>query len=1700
MTELLCRWLNEELQLSRRLEPQTLSQELASGFIIGEILHRYKLQDDFSAFSKASTAEAKLNNFTRVEAPLRLLGVAFDTKVARGLMRAEPGVATRLLYQLHVALQRMRRAGLTGAALQAMQPPAPARLHALGTEMYQQQLKGKVARQVEVNLQQLTSTFEQRAREREAGRVMQELKQREAREQTLMEQRKREQAKLHQKRRRQDELMAQLQAATVRLPAPPLNRTLQAITARRHQQQQRIAQNTLMEIHLFEKTLKMRVSTGYDNPDKVEYVGEIRRRLQEDGQARNQREKRRRAVLVQQLQAQRDMEELDRVEELVGRLMRQSQQEQRVAVQLLLTRQHKETVRQNRLERHYQLAERRHREFLEALDADAARSRWESEEKREQAERERELHAHLLAERMAARHAWHKQMCMGIVLHVVDLATRQAEYRELTGRNIPKQLLREWRELFVLELPVYDPPDPKDTSESTVSMAHKEAQAALDEQDFLDYLGMKGEWQAVDGSSAMEPPPNNAVLGHVVRHICTLVRPPRSLAPPVALPPSSIRACVLGKPFSGKTSCLQRLSQECGLVTLNVSALLLESMETYNASLYSTEHEEDDERIVAEGDDNHEEADPVTHAELPCSVELGRQASEVLAQGGVVPDQLLVFLVLQALRELPEQTGWILDGFPATVQQAKLLEKALTGWNEDLEEGNSKEMGQQGSGTASGKVSLLVQDPFAPPKAPPPPPALDLALVLTLSDSAAFERAESAEAVDNGAEVDLHQLPNKLVGFEKHWPDLEQWFGPRHGVLQSVCAQTDPDLLYQGMKRIFEQTLLHKQQISKPKEEPLLEDNTAAIIQQPPMVDMDQPQDEEIPTMLGEVPSTPTIGSQQKGASPGRSPKGSRRRTSKSPASEDKKERAKSKEKKGKSPPRSGKAKGAGKEQAIPEPIAVETVPPGPTPGSSEWEYVDQPLTLEMATYLGGFWDNMERTYISNCKTVFHNLRREREAIVHHLYDIRQEFVEFLRRPDHKQEFVQRWQIELNELPGYLRGDDDTRAEMHQRAQDLKEKLWDITDGRKEEAEKELLSVMHDGWLNARLAAFANHYITLMQVEMERWQDAVLFLRDYYVGIQGRVGAGGLGGEREAFRLPLLPPPPPAPAADEEKASRAAPGKSGADATVTGPGSPSSRERASRVRGGRDKSDAQSSESPTSHASQEIIQEASQAALAVAALMVSEELAVLEQNGRDDEQKDGERAASGSRKPTSGKAKGSKNVKKKEPKGSGKKKGTPSPSVPMQVEEENPEVVAEKQRKAKMHQEHACALKHEETCLRQRLDTVKEQALSAIGALRAASAEAYQAMQDSLGQRYRAEMHSIEQLLDVIQGAVESGTPLQPELVLQQDSFYLSTEALMYEEPPPPAPPQPSEPLHPHYFTVEQLMSFHRHLLEAAPAGYISTLDFIDFLHDLGSGGTGSECLPAAWLNMSRTQIAAIAHEVQGGVELLDWRRLLVLAAWPWPLPSVTRLLAVLAACRKADPESSGFLSQEQYDQIELWFKDAVPTEDKCDLYDRLGNLKQALFTLLGQGEKIDYKSMLLYLACGEDGQDGFYRALSVAAAAGAAMALPGNPSTPPAQTEDLDSGPLEFVSLDALLTVLHHAGAIAEDTHRFSHPNETRAHPYLEEHIVQVFRDLGSEDLEPVRFQALIKHPLIEEMINLILKFKLVVRDDLLIPTNVLL
>ncbi|KAF4113855.1 hypothetical protein G5714_006400 [Onychostoma macrolepis] len=110
----------------------------------------------------------------------------------------------------------------------------------------------------------------------------------------------------------------------------------------------------------------------------------------------------------------------------------------------------------------------------------------------------------------------------------------------------------------------------------------------------------------------------------------------------------------------------------------------------------------------------------------------------------------------------------------------------------------------------------------------------------------------------------------------------------------------------------------------------------------------------------------------------------------------------------------------------------------------------------------------------------------------------RENFRQYLQKPDLKQEFVSAWQRDYNSVPDNIREDEETKGELHQRLDDLRERLWDICDKRKEEAEQERAGVIDDSWLDDHTAVLINHYSALMQIEVGHFQDSLCLLRDYY--------------------------------------------------------------------------------------------------------------------------------------------------------------------------------------------------------------------------------------------------------------------------------------------------------------------------------------------------------------------------------------------------------------------------------------------------------------------------------------------------------------------------------------------------------------------------------------------------------------------------
>ncbi len=67
----------------------------------------------------------------------------------------------------------------------------------------------------------------------------------------------------------------------------------------------------------------------------------------------------------------------------------------------------------------------------------------------------------------------------------------------------------------------------------------------------------------------------------------------------------------------------------------------------------------------------------IFRANIKNGTELGKKAKSYMDQGLLVPDELVVDLVVDRLKQQDCENGYILDGFPRTIPQAEALDKAL---------------------------------------------------------------------------------------------------------------------------------------------------------------------------------------------------------------------------------------------------------------------------------------------------------------------------------------------------------------------------------------------------------------------------------------------------------------------------------------------------------------------------------------------------------------------------------------------------------------------------------------------------------------------------------------------------------------------------------------------------------------------------------------------------------------------------------------------------------------------------------------------------------------------------------------------------------------------------------------------------------------------------------------------------------------
>ena len=90
-------------------------------------------------------------------------------------------------------------------------------------------------------------------------------------------------------------------------------------------------------------------------------------------------------------------------------------------------------------------------------------------------------------------------------------------------------------------------------------------------------------------------------------------------------------------------------------------------------------------KIAAKYNIPHISTGDIFRANIKNGTELGNKAKTYMDQGLLVPDELVVDLVVDRVKQEDCKNGYVLDGFPRTIPQAEALDKALAAIGEKMD-------------------------------------------------------------------------------------------------------------------------------------------------------------------------------------------------------------------------------------------------------------------------------------------------------------------------------------------------------------------------------------------------------------------------------------------------------------------------------------------------------------------------------------------------------------------------------------------------------------------------------------------------------------------------------------------------------------------------------------------------------------------------------------------------------------------------------------------------------------------------------------------------------------------------------------------------------------------------------------------------------------------------------------------------------
>lgn len=1585
-------------------------QGFASGYAFGEVLYRCNLQPDFEHFDPSDHPDAMLNNFSRLQPTLARLGIKLDSKRANGIMTQKRGAALRLLYDVKVAVSGLNRdlmlsrrtqfaksistettpsisvletqTGNTSQrkpfeekmhrifdeVMRVASMPAKAQIEERALAWYSEQavaqkrsveeaqasLKAEKLEQQKNFRKELRGTFRGRVTKKQMAEEMGR-KEHSANQQRWRELERQDLAVELAMQARREEKKAQSHAAAAQDCEDSINdfeNTLNRLgkdeVPKSSRDTQPIIDSSALE-HL--RSIQARApDQAVLKKQGAEYVALMKTKRVEAMNARKEKERRRRKLLCDHAQAERDREGEKRKEYLFSTLERESAEEHRVSKRLFQLRQEQRVIAENRKVREEQYATRQAQDREEALKREEALAKTRREMYEETSLQEAEKWATIKEARLEAKRQKNVDFCTQLLEALVSISEKAADHREKTGSLVPRKEYLEWVALFAAGVQSQDSDSFGESREDEhVDVAAK----VLDESAMKDYLGFSGQWE----ESALEAPQGNDALGAIVDAIFTSAFEDESEAvlPNINFP---YKVAIIGTPFAGKSTMSAVLAAELGVTVISPED-----------AVKSVIQAAEDPDVAGRAND------------------LGQKAAQVLKEGHQLPDDLLVAIIVHSIvgleaagSEADVPNGFVLDGFPRNENQAALLEKSLTGL--DLEKVAERDS------QASVLAAPLVKDKGA--SEVKLVSGLDTVILLTLSDEvlalkralgrridpdtgAVYHMELNPPPTDNpgllerledisGDSNDAEQVQERLTTSANQLPPLEAWISKFDKLLCKLDCYASPEDLQKSaanhlsmVARAKEAAEANSKTAAAAKEaaervqaaadaaatataaaeaaaaellkakraemeaketikegegaaeaQELLSGKTAEICAE--QLKLAQKAAEEAALKAQEAAEAATLATAAVKETEDRATDVEASAEAKSAAENAAKETAEAEIMAREAAKKAEAAHQAAKEAAaraqdlstgesdslLQEDKAAQEEPSSEESGEEPAAETPADTTCnthdidsEFKRILYDQWRDMEQMYTQGLKQAFRSIREERAASFQHFVIMREEFKEFLHQPDERQNKVAGFQRQFNAVDLDHRRNEDTKAELLLRATELQDTLWDICDKKFADVKAEAERCKKEPFVDEKAKALSILFESIAQLETDRFRTTSSIVTDYE---RARFGLD----ISEEIDLPLL--------------------------------------------------NLSEEDHPESLANVVALEESGGIPEEVLALEDTPALFKILRTA----------VAVGNLSPAALEA---------------------SPSA---EEGDEAEGGASESAEASFAKSTRQILKGEREAYLARLRLLAAKFSAMRKELGENASLTFEWQADLLQARYQGECGAVSALVSLAQKTIENESELPYELRLEGTELVIDEERLALR--PPPAEENvvgDEPPVTEGVFKVSQLQNLQNQLKQASreelPVGAA-----LEIMLRVCSSRGGA---PGPWEAASTDAIDAVIkqfdHQSTG---YIDWRELIAsLAAQHFPkmVSALPRHVAeTRMAMEAADEDSDGFLDEEQFLGVKMWWEEDLPQVDTCLDINLMA--KDMWFEMMADGDGlVDFKAVLLFMVMDRSERDGLVKALS---------------------------------------------------------------------------------------------------------------------------